>query len=132
MASSKWWRAYSYPGDVEALGQFQDLLGGEAPVRQELQQLHQPVRPQEALQRQVAQVPSVAPVFSGCVELALPVRRARACREMMYQPKIAAFRTGGFRALFCQKSGVVRIFHVCKKQDQDAGIEAARARMRKL
>lgn len=41
-------------------------------------------------------------------------------------------RTGGFRTLFCQKGGVVWILHVCKKQDQDAGIEAARARMKKL
>ena len=36
------------------------------------------------------------------------------------------------RALFCQKGGVVWILHVCKKQDQDAGIGAARARMKKL
>ena len=41
-------------------------------------------------------------------------------------------RTGGFRTLFCQKAGVVWVLHVCKKQDQDAGIEAARARMKKL
>lgn len=41
-------------------------------------------------------------------------------------------RTGGFRTLFCQKGGVVWILHVCKKQDQDAGIEAARARMKRL
>jgi len=41
-------------------------------------------------------------------------------------------RTGGFRTLFCRKGGVVWILHVCKKQDQDAGIEAARARMKKL
>jgi hypothetical protein len=41
-------------------------------------------------------------------------------------------RTGGFRTLFCQKGGVVWIRHVCKKQDQDAGIEAARGRMKKL
>ena len=41
-------------------------------------------------------------------------------------------RTGGFRTLFCQKGGVVWILHVCKKQDQDAGIESARARMKKL
>jgi hypothetical protein len=40
-------------------------------------------------------------------------------------------RTGGFRTLFCQKGGVVWI-HVCRKQDQNAGIEAARARMKKL
>jgi Gp49-like protein DUF891 len=41
-------------------------------------------------------------------------------------------RTGGFRTFLCQKGGVVSILHVCKKQDQDAGIEAARARMKKL
>lgn len=41
-------------------------------------------------------------------------------------------RTGGFRTFFCQKGGVVWILHVCKKQDQDAGIEAARARMKRL
>jgi phage-related protein len=41
-------------------------------------------------------------------------------------------RTGGFRSLFCQKGGVVWILHICKKQDQDAGIETARSRMKKL
>jgi phage-related protein len=41
-------------------------------------------------------------------------------------------RTGGFRTLFCQKSGVVWVLHVCKKQDQGAGIEVARARMKKV
>lgn len=41
-------------------------------------------------------------------------------------------RTGGFRTLFCQKSGVVWVIHVWKKQDQDVGIEVARARMKKL
>ncbi|MGC3997508.1 MAG: type II toxin-antitoxin system RelE/ParE family toxin [Anaeromyxobacter sp.] len=41
-------------------------------------------------------------------------------------------RTGGFRTFFCQKSGVVWVLHVCKKQDQDAGIAAARGRMKKL
>jgi hypothetical protein len=46
-------------------------------------------------------------------------------------------RNGGRRArgrdeLFCQKGGVVWVLHVCRKQDQDAGIEAARARMKKL
>lgn len=41
-------------------------------------------------------------------------------------------RTGGFRTLFCQRGGVIWILHVCKKQDQDAGIEAARARMKRL
>ncbi|HET9555119.1 MAG TPA: type II toxin-antitoxin system RelE/ParE family toxin [Anaeromyxobacteraceae bacterium] len=41
-------------------------------------------------------------------------------------------RTGGFRTFFCQKGGVVWILHICKKQDQNAGIEAARARMKKL
>ncbi|MFT3913407.1 MAG: type II toxin-antitoxin system RelE/ParE family toxin [Anaeromyxobacteraceae bacterium] len=41
-------------------------------------------------------------------------------------------RTGGFRTLFCQRSGVVWILHICRKQDQDAGIEAASARMKRL
>ena len=41
-------------------------------------------------------------------------------------------RTGGFRTFFCQKSGILWILHVCKKQDQDAGIDAACARMKKL
>ena len=41
-------------------------------------------------------------------------------------------RTGGFRTLFCQRAGVIWILHVCKKQNQAAGIEAARARMEKL
>jgi hypothetical protein len=41
-------------------------------------------------------------------------------------------RTGGFRTLFCQRAGVVWILHVCKKQEQDAGIAAARGRMAKL
>ncbi len=41
-------------------------------------------------------------------------------------------RTGGFRTLFCQRAGVVWILHVCKKQDQVAGIDAARARMERL
>jgi mRNA-degrading endonuclease RelE of RelBE toxin-antitoxin system len=41
-------------------------------------------------------------------------------------------RTGAFRTLLCWKGGVIWILHVCKKQDQDAGIDAARARMKKL
>lgn len=41
-------------------------------------------------------------------------------------------RTGGFRTLFRQKGGVVWILHVCKKQGQDAGTDAARGRMKKL
>ncbi len=41
-------------------------------------------------------------------------------------------RTGGFRTLFMQKGGVVWVLHVCKKQDQAAGIEAARARMKQV
>lgn len=41
-------------------------------------------------------------------------------------------RTGGYRTLFCQRGGVVWILHVCKKQDQDAGIAAASKRMRLL
>ena len=41
-------------------------------------------------------------------------------------------RTGRFRTLFCQKGGTVWVLHICKKQDQDAGIEAARARMKKV
>lgn len=41
-------------------------------------------------------------------------------------------RTGPFRTFFCWKSGVIWIFHVCRKQDQDAGIDASRARMKSL
>jgi len=41
-------------------------------------------------------------------------------------------RTGGFRTFFCQRGGVAWILHVCKKRDQDAGIDAARGRMKKL
>lgn len=41
-------------------------------------------------------------------------------------------RTGGFRTLFCQRGGVIWILHVCKKQDQDAGIAVARTRMKNL
>jgi len=41
-------------------------------------------------------------------------------------------RTGGSRTLFCQRAGVIWILHVCKQQDQVAGIKAARARMERL
>lgn len=41
-------------------------------------------------------------------------------------------RTGGFRTLLTWKAGVIWILHVCRKQDQEAGIDAARARMKKL
>jgi phage-related protein len=45
---------------------------------------------------------------------------------------MSEIRTGGFRTFFCFKRGVVWVLHICKKQDQDAGIEAARRRMEQL
>ncbi len=41
-------------------------------------------------------------------------------------------RTGGFRTFYCIRGRELWILHVCKKQDQDAGIGAASARMRQL
>jgi hypothetical protein len=38
-------------------------------------------------------------------------------------------RTGGYRTFYCIHAGVMWLLHGCKKQDQDAGIRAARARM---
>jgi hypothetical protein len=41
-------------------------------------------------------------------------------------------RTGGYRTFYCVVGGVTWLLHGCKKQDQAAGIEVARERMRKL
>jgi hypothetical protein len=41
-------------------------------------------------------------------------------------------RTGGYRTFYCVTGGVMWLLHGCKKQDQDAGIEVARERMKQL
>jgi len=41
-------------------------------------------------------------------------------------------RTGGLRTFFCVTGGVMWLLHGCRKQDQDAGIEVARARMKQV
>jgi phage-related protein len=45
---------------------------------------------------------------------------------------MSEIRTGNFRTFYCFKRGAIWILHVCKKQDQLAGIEAARQRMQQL
>ncbi|ABC81660.1 hypothetical protein Adeh_1889 [Anaeromyxobacter dehalogenans 2CP-C] len=45
---------------------------------------------------------------------------------------MSEIRTGNFRTFYCFKYRVIWILHVCKKQDQHAGIEVARKRMQKL
>ena len=41
-------------------------------------------------------------------------------------------RTGGYRTFYCVAGGVMWLLHGCKKQDQDAGIEVARQRMKQV
>ncbi len=41
-------------------------------------------------------------------------------------------RTGGYRTFYCVVGGVMWVLHGCKKQDQDAGIEVARERMKQV
>jgi hypothetical protein len=41
-------------------------------------------------------------------------------------------RTGGYRTFYCVVGGVMWLLHGCKKQDQDAGIEVARQRMKQV
>lgn len=41
-------------------------------------------------------------------------------------------RTGGYRTFYCVDAGVMWLLHGCKKQDQDAGIVAARGRMKRV
>jgi hypothetical protein len=41
-------------------------------------------------------------------------------------------RTGGYRTFFCVEAGVMWLLHGCKKQDQQAGIDVAGERMRRL
>jgi phage-related protein len=41
-------------------------------------------------------------------------------------------RTWGYRTLFFHHEGSIVVLHVCKKQDQRAGIEAAARRMKQL
>jgi putative component of toxin-antitoxin plasmid stabilization module len=41
-------------------------------------------------------------------------------------------RTGGYRTFYCVVGGVMWLLHGCKKQDQDAGIEVARERMKQV
>lgn len=41
-------------------------------------------------------------------------------------------RTGGYRTFYCVEGGVMWLLHGCKKQDQDAGIEVARERMKQV
>ena len=38
----------------------------------------------------------------------------------------------GYRTLYRVEGGVMRLLHGCKKQDQDAGIEVARERMKQV
>jgi hypothetical protein len=41
-------------------------------------------------------------------------------------------RTGGFRTFFAIKGNTLWVLHICKKQDQERGIDAASSRMRDL
>lgn len=41
-------------------------------------------------------------------------------------------RTGGYRTFYCVSGGVMWLLHGCKKQDQGAGIEVARQRMKQV
>ena len=41
-------------------------------------------------------------------------------------------RAGGYRTFYCVVDGVMWILHGCKKQDQVAGIEVARERMKRV
>jgi len=41
-------------------------------------------------------------------------------------------RTGGYRTFYCVAGGAMWLLHGCKKQDQDAGIEVARQRMKQV
>jgi mRNA-degrading endonuclease RelE of RelBE toxin-antitoxin system len=45
---------------------------------------------------------------------------------------LAEIRTGNFRTFYCMKRGIVWLLHICKKEHQERGIEAARARMETL
>lgn len=45
---------------------------------------------------------------------------------------MSEIRTGKFRTFYCFKRGTIWVLHICKKQDQDAGIETARQRMEQL
>lgn len=45
---------------------------------------------------------------------------------------MSEIRTGNFRIFYCFKRGAIWILHVCKKEDQRAGIDAARQRMQQL
>ena len=45
---------------------------------------------------------------------------------------LVEIRTGGYRTFYCVAGGVMWLLHGCKKQDQDAGIEAARERMKQV
>ncbi len=45
---------------------------------------------------------------------------------------MSEIRTGGFRTFYCYKRGAIWILHICKKQDQAAGIDATRQRMQQL
>src|SRR5574341_437963 len=41
-------------------------------------------------------------------------------------------RTGGYRTFYCMEAGVMWLLHGCKKQDQIAGIDVARERMKRV
>jgi hypothetical protein len=45
---------------------------------------------------------------------------------------LVEIRTGGYRTFFCVAGGVMWLLHGGKKQDQDAGIELARERMKQV
>jgi hypothetical protein len=45
---------------------------------------------------------------------------------------LAEIRTGNFRTFYCMKRGIIFILHICKKEHQKQGIEAARERMKVL
>ena len=45
---------------------------------------------------------------------------------------LVEIRTGGYRTFYCLAGGVMWLLHGCKKQDQDAGIEVDRERMKQV
>lgn len=45
---------------------------------------------------------------------------------------MAEIRTGNYRTFYCLRRGVLWVLHICKKEHQAQGIEAARRRMETL
>ncbi len=76
-----------------------------------------------------------AQVLGDVALVALHGRMAPVSVKAIKGPKnrgLLEIRTGGFRTFYCVASGVLWLLHGCKKQDQAAGIEAARDRMKQV